>query len=215
MSQHTDGELACCREHFPGATTFVSKGWDLSMRQVAAMDTAQQADGIDRLACLDEQENKRLPKTRYVEVTARGELRVTAGTVKDRLKFVKQGVPAGPWSESGTAFTNFPRLWTVSAYGWFLLDKEDFADGGRRLNTVANAMVWELTGPVDPDADRVLAAEHGELAEPLTNRAQTRFRGNVVFHAGARVGLDGEQLAVVEDAHQAAVDKLRRKGWIK
>ncbi|MGF0163078.1 hypothetical protein ACQRET_03410 [Streptomyces koyangensis] len=214
MNQHTDGELACCREHFPGATTSVSKDWGLSMRQVAAMDKAQQADGIDRLACLDEQANKTLPKTRYVEVTARGELRVTAGTVKDRLKFAKQGI-GGVWPESWTAFTNFPRRWPVRAYGWFPLGKEDFANGGRRLNTVANAMVWELTAPVDPDADRELEAEHGELPEPAAERAQTRFRGNVVFHAGAHVGLDDEQLAAVEDAHRAAVDKLRRKGWIK
>ncbi|MFI2673212.1 hypothetical protein ACH5AU_27290 [Streptomyces albidoflavus] len=213
MSQYVDDELACCRTHFPDATTLISDASHMSM--IVAMDQAQKIDGINRLACLDEQENKRLPKTRYVEVSAYGELRVVMGTAWDRGRFVRQGADAGVWSESGTEIGNFPRLWPVAAYGWFLLDKEDAANGGRRLNTVANAMMWELTGPVDEAFDEELAAEHGELTEPSSGRAQTRFRGNVVFHAAANVGLDDEQLGVIEDAHQAAMRKLLAKGWLK
>ncbi|MGC4923828.1 hypothetical protein ACLQ17_25855 [Streptomyces sp. DT197] len=215
MSQYVDDELACCRTHFPDAIMLISDASHMNM--IVAMDQAQKIDGINRLACLDEQENKRLPKTRYAEVSTSGELRVVMGTAWDRGRFVRQGADAGVWAESGTEIGNFPRLWPVAAYGWFLLDKEkeDAANGGRRLNTVANAMMWELTGPVDAAVDEGLAAEYGELTEPSKGRAQTRFRGNVVFHAAAQVGLDDEQLGVIEAANQAAVRKLVAKGWLK
>ncbi len=215
MSQYVDDELACWRTHFPDATTLISDASHMSM--IVAMGQAQKIDGINRLACLDEQENKRLPKTRYAEVSTSGELRVVMGTAWDRGRFVRQGADAGVWAESGTKIGNVPRLWPVAAYGWFLLDKEkeDTVNGGRRLNTVANAMMWELTGPVDAAVDEGLAAEYGELTEPSTGRARTRFRGNVVFHAAVNVGLDDEQLGVIEAAHQAAVRKLVAKGWLK
>lgn len=177
-----------------GKTT--AESWPHVIAHIKAMQEG-------RAAPEDDEETGTQPKRSYFLVDTRGELHLQHGNQRDRFVAISEG--HGAAGESGTEWTN---LYPLAAY--------DFVRNGipedRRLNTVANALMWELTGPLelyhptgeDGTVDAVPA--HDE-------RVKAKMRGPVVFH-NPGLGIADWQHDTVREAHQTAVDKLRAKGWI-
>lgn len=154
-------------------------------------------------AAPEDDEASTQPKSSHFLVDTRGELHLEYGNLRDRFVAISEGHASA--GESGTEWTN---LYPLAAY--------DFVRFGipedRRLNTVANALMWELTGPLelyhstgeDGQVDAVPAQEE---------RVKAKMRGPVIFH-NPHEGIRDWQHVPVREAYERAFTKLRAKGWI-
>lgn len=139
----------------------------------------------------------------YYLVDISGGLHFQWGTLREKYKAISEGY--GVAGESETMWTN---LFPLAAY--------DFVRNGipedRRRNTVANALMWELTGPLELYNP---TGEDGTVdAVPAqAERVKAKMRGPVVFH-NPGLNIADWQHDTVREAHQTAVAKLRAKGWI-
>lgn len=149
----------------------------------------------------EEEESAAPPKRSYFLVDPRGNLHVEQGNLRDRFVAISEG--KGAAGESGTEWTN---LYPLAGY-YFVRNAipED-----RRLNTVANALMWELTGPLELYHP---TGEDGQVdAVPAQDeRVKLKMRGPVIFH-NPHEGIRDWQHAPVREAYERAVSKLRAKG---
>lgn len=143
------------------------------------------------------------PKRSYFLVDTRGQLHLEHGNL--RTRFVAISERKGAAGESGTDWTN---LYPLAAYSFV----RNGIPEDRRLNTVANSLMWELTGPLElyfPTGEDGLV----DAVPAQEERVKAKMRGPVIFH-NPHEGIRDWQHDLVREAHQVAVDKLRAKGWI-
>jgi hypothetical protein len=133
---------------------------------------------------------------RYCLVTPEGDITFDVKTLHE-IRVLVGGNGVG---ETGLEFLN--SLYPVAAYYYVPFDVDD-----RRMNKAANGMFWELNGPVpnDDDPDR----------EPFDPDDRViKLRGPVAFIDRHSWGLSGSQEASLRTAHETAVGRLRRRGWL-
>jgi hypothetical protein len=138
----------------------------------------------------------------YVLVTVEGQLSVQSGTFQEMRESTFGG------HRGANEIIDLPALYPVAAYCSIAYDRPD----PRRMNKVANGMVWELTarpdrGLVDPERDDVLEAYAEDALRVV------KMRGPVVFFERIR-SLAEEEVATLRKAHETAYSRLNARGWI-
>jgi len=131
----------------------------------------------------------------YVLVTTDGQFTIR----QDTFQGVRDQIRAG--HQGSQEIIDLPNLDPVMAYCSIAYEQPD----PRRMNKVANGMVWELTAR--PDREQI---DDPYAHEPLR---VVKMRGPVVFFERLR-SLTDEEVEALREIHATAYGNLRARGWI-
>lgn len=126
---------------------------------------------------------------------------------QDTFQGVRDQIRAG--HQGSQEIIDLPSLNPVMAYCSIAYEQPD----PRRMNKVANGMVWELTArpereQIDGDRDDIFDAY---AHEPLR---VVKMRGPVAFMVRGDRSLEEADITGLREAHETAYAKLRARGWI-